>query len=214
VLVLVLGIKEPDPIAVKEAGSPIRSVDFRRLGAAYWRLIAVAAIITLARFSEAFLMLRAAQVRLDPALTPFVLIAMNIVYALSAYPAGYLSDRMDRWQILSLGFGMLIVADAALAFRSNVSGVMIGAGLWGLHLGLTQGILAALVADTAATEIRGTAFGIFNLATGISALLASVVAGLLWDAAGAPVVFVTGGGLAALASLGLVILHRRGDLGA
>jgi MFS family permease len=212
VLVLALGIKDPGPVEGRKADGPIRSVDFSRLGAAFWRLVAVAAIFTLARFSEAFLMLRAAQLGLDPALTPFVLIAMNIVYALSAYPAGYLSDRMDRWQMLSLGFGMLILSDATLALWNSVFGVMIGAGLWGLHLGLTQGILAALVADTAAAELRGTAFGIFNLASGVAALLASVAAGLIWDAAGAPATFVASAGVAAFAGLGLVILRRHGDL--
>ncbi len=148
--------------------APLSRAELARLGSAYWLIVGVAAIFTLARFSEAFLLLRAQSVGLPLAIVPAVMIVMNIVYTLSAWPAGALSDRLGRYGLLSAGFAFLILADLVLALGGSVSTVMIGVALWGLHMGLTQGLLAALVADTAPEELRGTAFGVFNLVSGIA----------------------------------------------
>jgi MFS family permease len=156
--------------------------------------------------------LRAVDVGLAAALVPLVLVAMNVMYALSAYPAGMLSDRMNRWAFLAAGFAVLLVADFVLAASNGIASILVGVALWGLHMGLTQGIFAALVADTTPPALRGTAFGIFNLAAGIAMLLASILAGVLWDAYGAPATFLLGAAFTMLAALGATMLYRRGAL--
>jgi len=163
-----------------------------------------------ARFSEAFLVLRAENVGLAIALVPMVFVVMNVVYAVSAYPAGTLSDRMDRRIILAIGFVVLIAADAVLALATGIWLVMAGTVLWGLHMGLTQGLLAAMVVDTTPPKIRGTAFGIFNLVTGVALLGGNLVAGLLWDHYGPSSTFFAGAGITAVALVGLVSLQGSG----
>ena len=155
-------------------------------------MVGVAAIFTLARFSEAFLLLRAQSVGLPLALVPVVMVVMNVVYSLSAWPAGALSDSIGRYRLIFAGFALLIVADLVLAFGGNVVGVMLGVALWGLHMGLTQGLLSALVADTAPPHLRGTAFGVFNLVSGVAMLAASVIAGGLWEWVGPDGTFLAG----------------------
>ena len=155
-----------------------------RLGGAYWLVVAVATLFALARFSEAFLVLRVQGLGLPLALAPLTLVTMNVVYALAAYPAGALSDRLDRLTVAAIGFYLLIAADLVLAFAGGLAGAALGVALWGLHLGLTQGVLAALVADAAPADQRGAAFGVFNFVSGIAALVASLAAGALWDALG------------------------------
>ena len=200
VALLVLGVREPPPRSTGEPRrNPISRANLRRLGARYWQVVALGAVFTLARFSEAFLVLRAQQGGMAVALVPLVLVAMNLVYAASAYPFGALSDRMDRRVLLALGLAVLIAADLVLASSNHWSVVLAGVALWGVHMGLTQGLLAALVADTAPADLRGTAFGMFNLVSGLAMLLASVVAGLLWDRLGAPATFVAGAGFCVLA---------------
>ncbi len=202
--VMVFGVSEPETRREPGAArSPIRATDFRRLGAPYWWLVLIAAVLTLARFSEAFLILRARSLGLPVALAPVVLVVMNVLYAVSAYPAGHLSDRADRRLVLVAGCVVLIGADVALALAGGVGLVMAGVALWGLHMGLTQGLFAALVADTTPARLRGTAFGVFNLASGGAMLAASVLAGWLWDRYGAPATFYAGAGFTALALLGL-----------
>jgi len=181
------------------------------MGTSYWWVVAVATVFTLARFSEAFLVLRAQSVGMPIMLIPAVMVVMNVVYAFAAYPAGVLSDRADRTTILSIGLALLIAADVALAFASGFVGVMLGVVLWGLHMGLTQGVLATLIADAAPPELRGTAFGMFNLASGLAMLAASVIAGLLWDQLGPPGTFGAGAGFALLALAGLGVV--RGKIG-
>jgi MFS family permease len=166
-------------------------------------------VFTLARFSEAFLILRAQDVGLPIAFAPLVMVAMNVVYALTAAPAGALSDRLDRRLLLLAGLLVLVLADAALAFLPSLSGILLGVVLWGLHMGLTQGVLAALVADTAPSDLRGSAFGLFNLASGVTLLAASALAGALWTVYGAAATFVAGGGFAVLAAALLALLARR-----
>ncbi len=211
VAILIFAVKEPKTArSVDEAHSPIQVRDLRQIGAAYWWLVIIGAVLAVARFSEAFLVLRAENVGLAIALVPMVFVVMNVVYAVSAYPAGTLSDRMDRRIILAIGFVVLIAADAVLAFATGIWLVMAGTVLWGLHMGLTQGLLAAMVVDTTPPKIRGTAFGIFNLVTGVALLGGNVVAGLLWDHYGPSSTFFAGAGITAVALVGLVTLQGSG----
>jgi MFS family permease len=210
---LVGRVQEPKPRApAREARFPISFQDFRRLGLAYWLLTTTFALFTLARFSEAFLVLRGATLGLPAASIPLVMVAMNVVYAASSYPAGRLSDRISRWHLLAAGFGVLVAADLALAFAGGIPGLFLGVGLWGLHMGLTQGIFAALVADATAPERRGTAFGVFNLAGGLAMLLASLLAGWLWDRYGAAGTFTAGALITGAALAAVLGLRRRGLL--
>lgn len=209
--VLLLAVREPKHSNIKQrARMPLRRGELRQLGTAYWLVVAVATIFTLARFSEAFLILRAQSIGLSLALVPIALVIMNVAYSLSAYPAGHLSDRMDRVAILVLGLTLLVLADLVLAFASNIIGVGIGVVLWGLRMGLTQGLLAALIAEAAPAELRGTAFGVFNLLTGLVLLLASIAAGAFWGIAGPQGTFLAGAGFAVLAIAAL--LATRGNL--
>jgi MFS family permease len=169
--------------------------------------VLVAALFTLARFSEAFLILKAADVGLGFGYVPAVLVVMNVAYSLSAYPAGWLSDRVNRWGVFAAGAAFLIGADVVLAFGSSIAAVGVGIALWGLHMGFTQGLLAALVADCARAEQRGTAFGVFNLVTGLALLLASVLAGVLWDRGGPQLTFLAGAALTAAAGAVALALH-------
>jgi MFS family permease len=207
VALLLFGVQEPAPahtLAQAPAQrNPISKVNLRRLSASYWRVVTIGAVFTLARFSEAFLVLRALQGGLPVAYTPLVLIGMNIVYAVGAYPFGKLSDGVSHTKLLAWGLVVLIAADLVLASSNHWTWVWVGIALWGLHMAMTQGLLATMVADVAPPDLRGTAFGFFNLMSGLAMLLASTVAGVLWDQLGAPATFVSGAffSLAALALL-------------
>jgi MFS family permease len=212
VLVLIAAVHEPSrrsASAGHEFRSPIHVSDLLGIGANYWWLVAIAAILTLGRFSEAFLILRAENIGLAVRLVPMVLVVMNVAYALSSYPAGVLSDRLDRGAVLALGCAVMIGSQVILGFAQSAWLVTAGVVLWGLHLGLTQSILAAMVADAAPARLRGTAFGVLSFASGIAVLLANVMAGALWDRYGPSVTFFGG---AAFTSLGLSVLlwYRRG----
>lgn len=210
VAVLVIFVREPERVQpVREARFPLRRSELKKLSPLYWLVVLVSAIFTLGRFSEAFLILKAQASGLPLALAPVVLVAMNVVYALSAYPVGVLSDRANRLQLLSLGFVLLIVADLMLAAFSGLTAIFIGIALWGLHLGFTQGLLVTLVADTARDDLRGTAFGIFHLVTGIALFVASLLAGALWEYFGAATTFVAAAGFTAAALAGLALLRWR-----
>jgi MFS family permease len=214
VLLLVVGVEEPSrPRATSRVRAPLRSADLSRLGVAYWWVVLIGAVLTLARFSEAFLVLRAEDVGLRIALVPLVMVVMSVFYALSSYPAGVLADRTDRRTLLASGFVVLILADVALASAGGVGMVMIGAALWGLHMGLTQGLLATLVADASPPELRGSAFGLFNLVSGLVLLVASVIAGALWHGFGAPATFLTGAMFTILALVGLFLRPPRNEAG-
>ncbi|HEX6587833.1 MAG TPA: MFS transporter [Longimicrobiales bacterium] len=204
---LVVGVHEPARHDAHAKPAP-RFADMARLGIPFWRVVAVASVLTLARFSEAFLVLRAQDVGLRTALVPLTLVAMNVAYAASAYPAGALADRRGRRDVLLLGFAFLIGADLLLALIPTVAGTMVGAALWGLHMGFTQGLFAALVADTAPAELRGSAFGVFNLAVGLAMLAASVLAGALWSSYGPPATFLAGATFTTIALLGVGIAGR------
>ena len=208
VLVLVVAVREPAP-EVRAAQAPIRLADLKTLRAGYWIVVGIGAVLTLARFSEAFLILRAQTAGLSLSLAPLVLVIMNIVYALSAYPLGVLSDRVDRKSMLAVGFAILIAADIVLAIAPNVLAVMAGVALWGLHMGMTQGLLAALVADEAPADLRATAFGIFNFVSGIALLLASLIAGALWETIGPHATFMAGAAFTAIGLVGTAVVLRR-----
>ncbi len=202
VLLIVIGVREPDGTrASTQRGWPVRKQDLKRTPAAFWMVIAIGVVFALARFSQAFLLLKAQAEGLALALIPLVLVWMNLVYAVSATPAGILSDRIGRTNVLLCGLGALLVADLALAFLPGLAGVVIGVGLWGLYLGFSQGLLSALIADTAPEDLRGTAFGLFNLVTGGALLAASVVAGWLWSDFGPTATFSAGAVFSAMAIL-------------
>jgi MFS family permease len=210
VAILVAGVREPDrPPGVRTVKAPFSRAELARLPAAYWMIVLVTAVFTLARFSEAFLLLRAQAAGLPLTLVPSVMVVMNIVYALSAWPAGVLSDSIGRYRLLLLGFALLIVSDIVLAVNGSVAVVMFGVALWGLHMGLTQGLLSAMVADTAPAELRGTAFGVFNLVGGVALLVASVVAGALWEIAGPEGTFLAGAAFTVVALLVLPWARRK-----
>jgi MFS family permease len=209
VAVLVLAVREPGPArAAPAAAPPLRRSELGRLRKPFWLLVALAVVMTLARFSEAFLVLRARDTGLAPALVPLVLVLMNVVYAASAYPAGSLSDAVDRRWLLAAGLLALIAADALLAAAQGLPVVLLGVGIWGLHLGLTQGVLSALVVDVAPPQALGTAFGVLNFATGVALLVASVVAGSLWQSHGPAATFLAGLVFAALALAGSLAQRR------
>ena len=211
VVVLVLGVKEPAHAHPGRGVNPIRRENLRSLSRPYWRVVMLGALFALARFSEAFLLLRAQQGGLSLAWVPLVLVVMNVVYSVSAYPVGRLADRMSHMTLLAMGLVVLLVADLVLATSNHWALVMLGVATWGLHLGMTQGLLAAMVADTAPADLRGTAFGAFNLVSGLALLVASVLAGLLWDGLGAPATFLAGAGFCAIALLCLLWLKKIGD---
>jgi MFS family permease len=208
VALLLTLVPEPAHGAQPPARLPINRAGLARLGAGYWRLVAVGGVIALARCSEAFLVLRAHGLGLRLTWIPLVLVVMSVVYALSAYPAGRLSDRWPRSWLLAFGMAVLALADGVLARADGLPMLFLGVALWGLHLGLSQGILASLVADTTPPAYRGTAFGVFNLVSGLGLLLASVLAGALWDARGPAAAFTVGAGIAALAVLLVLRLPR------
>ncbi len=203
VALLLFGVREPERHEGGKRSNPIRRENLKRLGAPYWWVVGIGAVFTLARFSEAFLVLRAQQGGVPIALVPLVMVAMNLIYAASAYPFGKLSDRMSHKKLLALGLVVLIAADLVLATNDHWDVVLAGVALWGVHMGITQGLLATMVADTAPVDLRGTAYGFFNLVSGIAMLLASVIAGLLWDRLGASVTFYVGAAFCLIALGGL-----------
>lgn len=205
VLLIAFGVEEPE--ATRPAGKaqfPISRASLVQLPCRFWRVVAFAAALTLARFSEAFLLLRAENVGLAPTWVPMIMIVMNVVYAASAYPFGKFSDNGGRRTLLVWGVVFLIAADLTLALAANVWAVGLGAAIWGLHMGATQGLLSALVADVAPADLRGTAFGVFNLVSGAALLAASVIAGGLWTWAGPAMTFYAGAAFSLVALAGLV----------
>lgn len=200
---LFFGLREPEHRKSEKRTNPIQQESLKRLGRPYYWVVCIGAIFTLARFSEAFLVLRAQQGGVPIALVPLVMVAMNLVYALSAYPFGKLSDRMSHTKLLALGLVILIAADLVLATSNHWSVMLTGVALWGVHMGITQGLLATMVADTTPNDLRGTAYGFFNLMSGLAMLLASGLAGLLWDQVGASATFYTGAMFCVIALIGL-----------
>lgn len=201
VLLLFFGVKEPPHHENHTRKNPINRENLKRLDSPYWWVVGIGAIFTLARFSEAFLVLRAQELGVPVAFVPLVMVAMNLIYSASAYPFGKLSDRVSHSKLLGYGIVVLGLADIALALSSHWGMVLLGVGLWGIHMGITQGLLAAMVANTAPADLRGTAYGFFNLVSGIAMLVASGLAGFLWEKFGASFTF-WGGILFCALSLG------------
>lgn len=206
---LIFGVHEPKTSAAKTAINPISRQNLQRLGASYWWVVVVGGVFTLARFSETFLILRAQQLAIPVAWVPLIMVIMNLVYAASAYPFGKLSDRVSHGTLLASGLVVLIASDLIMASNSSWTGLFAGVALWGIHMGMTQGLLASMVAATAPADLRGTAFGFFNLISGVGLLLASLVAGLLWDQLGAAFTFYAGAGFALLTLIGVLIFPRK-----
>ncbi len=204
VLLLITLVHEPkNPEHDSASRKRLRLADAKRLPMWYWYVVALGAIFSLARFSEAFLILRAQDVGLSIGYVPIILIVMNIIYAIFAYPAGEASDRFSARILLVFGLMILIVADIVLAIAVSPWITLIGAAFWGLHMAFTQGLLSKLVADTAPADLRGTAFGVFNLVSGVALFLASFIAGTLWTLFGAAATFITGAFFALIAAMGL-----------
>ena len=208
VTLLIFGIREPERHLDVRRTNPVTRENLRRLDRSYWWVVGIGAIFTLARFSEAFLVLRAQQSGIAVALVPLVMVAMNLVYAGSAYPFGSLSDRVNHSKLLAIGLVVLIAADLVLADGRNWWTVLGGVALWGIHMGMTQGLLATMVADTAPANLRGTAYGVFNLLSGVTMLVASGFAGWLWDRHGAAGTFYGGAAFSLVALLGLAVRWR------
>lgn len=210
VAVLMTYVREPQR---PPAGTPVQRVlsiaDIKRLPLRFWLVVLLGAVFTMARFSEAFLVLRAQDVGVGLAYIPVVMVVMNIFYAGAAYPAGAAADRMRQRTLLLIGLSLLIAADLVLAYAMSPWLVFVGTALWGLHMAFTQGLLSKLVADTAPSELRGTGFGIFHLVSGGALLLASVIAGSLWSMVGPSATFLAGAGFAVVAVSGLLIAIRQ-----
>jgi MFS family permease len=208
ILILIFGVHEPGAGRVHaRPASPVQWRTLSEFSGGYWWVVVAGGVFTLARFSEAFLILRAQQLGLADTFAPLVLVIMNVVYALSAYPSGRLADRMSHKKLLVAGLAVLILSDLVLAQAQGLAAVAAGVALWGLHMGMTQGLLATMVASAAPANLRGTAFGFFNLVSGVAMLIASVLAGLLWDELGAATTFYAGAAFSVLA-LAILILRR------
>ena len=210
VILLAVAVREPEAAGMESGiGKRLTLANAKRLSRSYWLIVALGGVFTLARFSEAFLILRAKDVGLSLGLVPIIMIVMNLIYSAFAYPAGILADRIQPRLLLVVGLGVLIAADGVLAFATTPLAAFIGAGLWGLHMALTQGLLSKLVANASPEELRGTAFGLFNLVSGGTLLLASIIAGGLWSSYGPSATFLAGAGFATVAAVGLLFYHPK-----
>jgi len=210
VFLLIVAVREPE--SSECAADPRNHLTFKdtqRLPMQYWLVVALGAVFTLARFSEAFLILRAQDVGLAMGYVPVIMIVMNIFYSIFAYPAGAAADRVSARTLLIFGLALLVVADVILAMAESPWTTFAGAAFWGLHMAFTQGLLSKLVADTSPADLRGTAFGAFNLVSGVAVFLASVIAGSLWTAYGAQATFMAGALFAILAAVGLLAYHPK-----
>ncbi len=207
VAVLVFGVKEPaQKITDEERKNPLTKENIKKLQRPFWLLVINASLLTMARFSDAFLILRAQNVGMKIEYVPLVLVVMNLFYLFSSYPIGVLSDKMPREKLLKIGIIILVVANSVLAIAHSLWMVCVGTALWGLHMGFTQGLLATMVTDKAPGELRGTAYGLFNLACGLAMLVASVIGGALWDSFGAGSTFISG---AIFAIASLILMYRK-----
>lgn len=212
VLIIIFFIHEPQRNQADVVTAPLQRKDIRNLGKHYWWVLLVAAVFTLARFSEAFLILRAEGLGLSLSLVPTILMTMSLAYALAAYPAGHYSDRLGRPLMLFIGLLLLLLADILLAIADGLLLVYLGAVLWGLHMAFTQGVFAAWVADSCEAKVRGTAFGLYGLVTGVMVILASVMAGVLWEVYGAAMTFYVGATLALVSLAGFSLVNYKGRI--
>lgn len=205
VALLAFGLREPEAGSGAKRTNPVKRENLRRMGSSYWWIVGIGAVFTLARFSEAFLVLRAGETGVPLAYVPFVMVIMSLVFSLTAYPFGRLADRVSRRALLAWGLVVLIGADLVLATAGHWGVVLVGVSLWGVHMGMTQGLLSAMIADAAPADLRGSAFGFFNLVGGVAMLFASLAAGYLWDRFGSSATFHAGALFSALALAGLLL---------
>lgn len=208
-IILAVAVKEPKIQHDEKSKERLNFREFRNIGSEYWKIIIIAGVYTLARFSDAFLILKAQATGLPIMLVPLVMIVMNIIYAFIAYPAGILSDRINRKTVFLIGITFLIAADIVLGFTNNLWMLTLGISLWGMHLAFTQGLLATMVTDTSPTHLRGTAYGIFNFVCGIIMLISSIIAGVLWDQLGSSYTFFVGAIFTSLAFIGLIVIQSK-----
>jgi MFS family permease len=206
--IVLFAVDEPRAADGDSNRKPLRIAELKQLDRAFWAVVSIGLLFTLARFSEAFLILKASDEGLPLWLAPAVLVVMNLVYSASAYPAGIASDRIGTRGLLLASLAVLASADLLLAFIPGLTAAFAAIALWGLHMGLSQGLLSRLVADRSPAALRGSAFGLFNLATGVAMLAASVTAGLLWDGFGPGATFLAGAGFAIAAGVALLLLAR------
>lgn len=210
-IIALVAVPEPKKNLRDQTRPPsLRRADLKSLPTAFWLMTAIATLFTLARFSEAFLLLDATRLEVPIGLVPLVLIGMNLIYAASSYPVGVAADKIGKAGLLKTGIALLVAADLALALVPGVTGLILGTALWGLHMGFTQGLFAALVADTSPAALRGTAYGFYNLVTGLGLLVASILAGFLWEDFGPRQMFLAGAALAAISALLLNIWLKKG----
>jgi MFS family permease len=207
IIILIIGVEDSKNLTKKKIGFPLSKENIKKLQKPFWMVVAAASLLTAARFSDAFLLIKAQSVGMSLSYVPLVLVVMNLVYTFSAYPMGIISDRFSRRKLLIIGIITLAFANFVLAFANDIYWVMVGTAIWGLHMGITQGLLATMVTDKSPEELRGTAYGIFNLACGVAMLFGSVIAGLLWDEFGAMATFLFGTTLAII-SIPLLISNR------
>ncbi len=211
VVLILFAIREPENVTPSSRrGWPIQREDLADLGHSYWAVVGTGVLFTMSRFSEAFLVLKGQASGLPLTLVPLVMVCMNVVYAAASTPIGALSDRLGRRSLLAIGMLVLAIADLVLAMTTGLGGLFFGAALWGLHMALSQGLLSALVADASPANLRATAFGLFNLVTGIVLLLASLLAGALWQISGPAVTFGVGGVFAAAATFAVLAFLQPG----
>jgi predicted MFS family arabinose efflux permease len=209
VAILIFAVREPKYQHKEHGRSLFRHIDFYLFPAVYWKVVAIGALLSLARFSEAFLILRAQSIGLPYTFLPLVLILMNLVYAIVAYPSGRLSDKISRDTVIIISTGFLLTSQILLGGAVGFLSLFLGIGFWGLHLGFSQGVIAAFVMDTSSPRLRGTAFGLFSFIFGVTQLAASILAGILWDRYGASATFFTGAGFSLLALLGLLAMRAQ-----
>jgi MFS family permease len=199
-VLIIFAVREKNREFLQAPTYPLSLENFKKLGSGYWLVVLVGALLGLARFSDAFLILRAFDIGIPMSFVPLIMVLMNVVYAATAYPFGKLSDRIGHSKILMFGMVILFSADICLAVGTHLTSVLSGVALWGLHMGLTQGILSSLVAAAAPVDLRGTAYGVYNFVLGIALLVASALAGFIWDVWGPAYTFYTSA-VACLASL-------------
>ncbi len=211
VCLLVKGIRET-PSSKEKRSKLIQWDTFQQLGRNYWVLVLAATLFNLGHFSDAFLLLKAQHIGIANAWIPLSMIVMNFSYMLSAYPLGLLSDRMGRKQLLVVAFWLFSLVYLGFAWVQQPQQIWGLFALYGVYLGMSQGILLALVADVTPSELRGTGFGVINLVIGIILLPANLLAGFVWETANPQIPFLLGSFLAILASFILLLGVRQRNM--
>jgi MFS family permease len=182
IVVLIFGVKES---TLKKNISRKKSYflfeNFLKITPVIWLFFLTVFILNLGHFSEAFLLLRSQEIGLKVSFIPVVFVVMNVAYAIVAVPFGHLADRGGFFILIVCGFLILVLADIILALTNSVGWMFVGIIFWGIHLGMTQGLLLAMISKLSPLELRGTSFGLFHAISGVALLTASLIAGYLWQ---------------------------------